>query len=456
MECDQYENKIVEALLIKSKAETEVDNQFRERNEKLYAVCSKYAGYTINNRHNFSEFFYSLEPDMQGRIEDEAFAHPETLCLPSHKYKPYSLRPINESNYLYNLDLHISIQDRKQDNSGLDILFDSPPSRMYERAEEIIREDLSYNTQLAHEGDLIYWEAWLSAIGFTFDNPISKREISLFIVQHAENIDHDVDERLVKQGYKFRRGRHSMATIKRRVASLSVYIDLFKERMLNNGKFDNPCKDTEIRMLLQKLTKKYGGSKPAGKAITKDVLNDMLDTCKNTLIDKRDKALLLFAWASGGRRRSEVTNATFENLTKQPDGNYVYKIIKSKTDQEGKGMPVPVKGWAARALTEWLESSGITEGALFRSITKGGVIGSSLAPNGVYRIVQSRLKKAGYNEKLYGAHSLRSGFVTEAGRKGKPIRDVMQMTTHRNVETVMRYYQEGNISNNSAANLLDE
>jgi hypothetical protein len=45
----------------------------------------------------------------------------------------------------------------------------------------------------------------------------------------------------------------------------------------------------------------------------------------------------------------------------------------------------------------------------------------------------------------FGAHSLRSGFVTEAGRQNIPLGDTMAMTGHRSIQTVMRYFQTGAI-----------
>ena len=185
------------------------------------------------------------------------------------------------------------------------------------------------------------------------------------------------------------------------------------------------------------------------------MLDDMLETCEGgTLMDIRDKAVLLFAWGSGGRRRSEVAAADMKDLVKTDD-EYIYTIPKSKTDQTGQGYPVPAKGRVAEALTAWLEASGVTEGPIFRSISKGGEIRGAFADRDIYRIVKKRLKKAHYDESFYGCHSLRSGFVTTCGRKNKPLGDVMQMTTHRNVATVMKYYQAGHVRNNSAANLAD-
>src|SRR6266702_5772787 len=49
-------------------------------------------------------------------------------------------------------------------------------------------------------------------------------------------------------------------------------------------------------------------------ALTKAPLEAMLATCTDGLIGLRDRALLLFAFASGGRRRSEVSAAVVEHL----------------------------------------------------------------------------------------------------------------------------------------------
>lgn len=69
------------------------------------------------------------------------------------------------------------------------------------------------------------------------------------------------------------------------------------------------------------------------------------------------------------------------------------------------------------------------------------------------RIVQRRAKLAGL-EGNWAAHSLRSGFVTEAGRQGVPLGDVMAMTEHRSVTSVMGYFEAGALLNSQATRLL--
>jgi integrase len=402
--------------------------------QRLSEVTSKHVGYPVNKDTVYT-VLASLPHHVQGEILDEVANKQNCLIRPSHSFMPYSLVGQKQK-------LNEYVPDEEH-QSPLQLLSNRATSRAF----EILKEYTSDNTYRAHMGDLVYIQAWLSAIGFSFYEPISEKELLTFIVQHAEGLESTIDKKLVQQGYKSKLGPHKLATIKRRVASLSIFAE--------SVKWPNPCNSTEVKSLLAKLTKKYGTSRPAGKAITKDILDDMLDTCKDTLIDIRDRALLLFAWGSGGRRQSEVIVAQMKDLTKTPLDEFVYTIARSKTDQEAKGAVVPIKGRVAKALTDWLTASGITEGEIFRAVAKGGKLRGALSDMDLYRIVKVRLKKAGYDETQFGAHSLRSGFVTEAGRRGKPLGDVMQLTTHRNVSTVMKYYQAGNISNNSAANLAD-
>jgi hypothetical protein len=73
----------------------------------------------------------------------------------------------------------------------------------------------------------------------------------------------------------------------------------------------------------------------------------------------------------------------------------------------------------------------------------------------VARIVQRRARLAGL-EGDWAAHSLRSGFVTEAGRQGVALGEVMAMTEHRSVTTVMGYFQAGSLLSSRATSLLGD
>ena len=181
----------------------------------------------------------------------------------------------------------------------------------------------------------------------------------------------------------------------------------------------NPVRDVHVQELLRRIRRAHAqrGDLPQPKrALTKDPFEALLATCTDGLIGMRDRALLLFAWASGGRRRSEVTSATMEQLVQVDPSTYLYRLTHSKTDQlgsQGHGQK-PITGLAADALTVWLQVSGVTEGAIFRRI-RGTKVGGPLVPQAVRAIVKRRAMLAGSGDE-FSAHSLRSGFMTVSVR----------------------------------------
>ena len=147
----------------------------------------------------------------------------------------------------------------------------------------------------------------------------------------------EIDNWLVEHAYKAKKGAHGLNTVKRRLASLARHLRL--------QKLDNPIGDADISTLLQRLTTKHGRGKAWHYALTKDFLNDILGTFhKDTIIDKRDAALIFFGFSSGGRRRSEIAAAQIKDL-REVGTNYIYTIPKSKTDQAKEGRDVPIQGW---------------------------------------------------------------------------------------------------------------
>lgn len=199
------------------------------------------------------------------------------------------------------------------------------------------------------------------------------------------------------------------------------------------------------------------GERPAKKtAITRNELEALIATCEDTLEGIRDRALLYFAFASGGRRRSEMADADFADLNAIGPNEYIFRLERSKTQQAGptaSSLPdKPVVGVAGAALAAWLARSGLSEGRLFRRLWKEH-IGPGLSPAAIAAIVQRRAALAGLQGD-FGGHSLRSGFVTEAGRQGVPLGEVMAMTEHRGVGTVMGYFQAGSLLTSRAASLL--
>lgn len=179
-----------------------------------------------------------------------------------------------------------------------------------------------------------------------------------------------VDRLLVDQGYKGKRGAPAFGTMLHRIAVLSKTHQLAHQV--------NPCGDALVRELLAKTRRAYAkrGALPhKQRARSKEPFQAALATCDDTLRGRRDRALLLFAWATGGRRRSEVAAATLENLRRVEPAAFLYVLAHSKTNQAGVERPQdtkPLVGSAGAAMRAWLAASGITSGALLRRIRKGG------------------------------------------------------------------------------------
>ena len=328
--------------------------------------------------------------------------------------------------------------------------------------DELLREGESKNTLASYRSALRYWAAWYGIrYGQQIELPVQMSCILQFIVDHAERttdkglvseLPDEIDRALVEAGYKGKLGALAHNTLVHRIAVLS------KAHQLRELK--NPCHDPKVRELLSRTRKAYAkrGVMPQKKeALTLDPLQAILATCDDSLRGKRDRALLLFAWASGGRRRSEVAGADIRFLKRVPEG-FIYTLAYSKTNQAGVDLPEngkPLLGAAAEALTTWLTASGVTQGQIFRQVRKGGHLGEALSPAAVRDIVKQRCALAGI-EGDFSAHSLRSGFVTEAGRQNVPLAETMAMTGHHSIATVLGYFRSQAPLAQAAARLFEK
>lgn len=327
---------------------------------------------------------------------------------------------------------------------------------------EILEEAASENTTRSYGSAMRYWAAWFQGrYGQAIELPVPEIAVVQFIVDHVARraktglgweLPAALDKQLVDARFKQRLGAFKLSTVVHRIAVLS------KAHQLR--RVENPCEQPAVRHLLARARRAANkrGDRPTKKtAITRHELNALIATCDDSLEGLRDSALLYFAFASGGRRRSEVAAADFADLERLPEGGYVYRLQYSKTQQAGANAnstpEKPVVGVAGAALEAWIAASGLSEGPIFRRL-RGPTISAGLSPAAVAEIVQRRAARAGLQGDFAG-HSLRSGFVTEGGRQGIALPAIMAMTEHRSVASVIGYFQAGGVQDNPAARLLD-
>ncbi len=332
-----------------------------------------------------------------------------------------------------------------------------------EAAAAFIAAGTAANTVRSYRSALAYWSAWLQlryglALGDTALPPTIAVQ---FVLDHlARPLDEGrwthllppaLDVALVSARVKARLGPLAYNTVSHRLAVLGKWHSL-------RG-WDSPTEAPALKTLMREARKaqaRQGANVRKKTAAVLEPLQAMLATCNDGVRGLRDRALLLLAWSGGGRRRSEVVSLQVGDVRRLDADTWLYALGATKTDTGGIRREKPLRGPAAHALEAWLTAAPAHEGPLFRRLYKGGKVGTTgLCADQVARIVQRRAQMAGLAGD-WAAHSLRSGFVTEAGRQGVPLGEVMAMTEHRSVSTVMGYFQAGSLLGSRATQLLDD
>lgn len=225
--------------------------------------------------------------------------------------------------------------------------------------------------------------------------------------------------------------RLAFATIKRRIASVAMH-------SLQNGLL-SPSDALCVRDALANVPEK---NKKLRHALGMEEINRIIDRIDTeSLIGKRDKAILLFGFATGGRRRSEIANANWEDFLHNDTHNALFVLRSSKTAKEGETLTLPCVSSVVDAVYIWKKHAKLHKGALFRAVNRWGRIGERLSSWAIGEIVKKRCRAAGYNPVFFGAHSLRVGFVTYALDNGASIIDIQAMTGHKSENMVKHYYR---------------
>jgi hypothetical protein len=191
-----------------------------------------------------------------------------------------------------------------------------------ETLRHLVNQGMGDNTLRALTSDLAYLEAWgMAATGKSLPWPPPEVLLLKFVAHHLWDPQHretdpdhgmpvDVDGNLRRQGFLKSVGPHAPATVRRRLANWST---LTKWRGLN-GAFASPALKSAIRLAIRAAPRQR--LRKSAKAVTGDILAKLLATCAtDSFRALRDRAILMVAFASGGRRRSEIAGLRCEQLT---------------------------------------------------------------------------------------------------------------------------------------------
>ncbi|MDX0586875.1 tyrosine-type recombinase/integrase [Sinorhizobium medicae] len=336
-------------------------------------------------------------------------------------------------------------------------------------------EGMGENTLRALASDLGYLEAWCQlATGSPLPWPAPEALLLKFVAHHlwdpvkrAEDPAHGMPAE-VEAGLRAERllradGPHAPGTVRRRLTSWSI---LTRWRGLT-GAFGAPSLKSALRLAVKASNRPR--QRKSKKAVTVDILAKLLQACAGDRpVDLRDHALLLTAFASGGRRRSEVAALRVEDLadeepvradpsdkTSPPLPCLSIRLGRTKTTTADENEHVLLIGRPVAALKTWLAEALVKDGPVFRRIDQWGNIDlRALTPQSVNLILKARCEQAGLDPALFSAHGLRSGYLTEAANRGIPLPEAMQQSRHKSVTQAASYYNNAERRNGRAARLI--
>lgn len=196
-----------------------------------------------------------------------------------------------------------------------------------------------------------------------------------------------------------------------------------------------------------------------------EMLLKVIEQHPHEITRARDKAIIQLGF-QGGFRRSELADIQVSHLSFLRNKLKV-RLPYSKSNQQGqrewKDLPQSEPFAAFDAVKHWLAVSKIQEGHLFRSLSRDGrkVRNYSVAKiktsmmddssaeetrnsgflrgDDIYQMIRKYCSKAGLSHQFYGAHSLRSGCVTQLHENEKDHLYIMARTGHTDPRSLKHY-----------------
>ena len=320
-----------------------------------------------------------------------------------------------------------------------------------------IQNEISQNTQRSYKSSFKMFENYCSDNGISH-LPSDPRTILAFIGQQKSQIDMS--------------GHHlSIQTIHTRLAAIRFF-------HITSG-FVSPTEHPDVIRVLRGLARNQFRNpvsyyqQPIMYDELELLISKVLET-NNKLVRYRDKALILLGF-QGGFRRSELANIKVEHIMFLPSKMKV-RLPYSKANQQGmnewKLLPEDEILSAYQSVKDWIDFAGIKSGHLFRSISRDGrnlrpyfvknILSESqnsaddknsgfLNGDDVYRIIKKYCKKSGLDSNFYGAHSLRSGCVTQLHENNKDYLYIMRRTGHSDPRSLKNYLKTKGITKNKLA-----
>lgn len=341
-----------------------------------------------------------------------------------------------------------------------------------EQAAQVEEHALAASTRRYYARDFAAYEQWCAAMGLAA-LPCRPASVRLYLV--------DLASRFTSDGEPIYRA----SSIERRLASLSHHHD---QAGYGRGLARDPLIATTMRAIRRQRQESVARKRPLLVQDLRALVEAMEHHRYPTgIAAARDTLLFVLAFATA-MRREELSRLRIRDVSAHPTDGLWVRVATSKTDQAGAGVRLAVpRGQypitcCLCALVRWtsllvaddrVAAMRVVVGTpmrpstwqhhcddallrrqlaalpqdeyLFRSVTKGGQVAANrLSTSGMAGALNRRLRKAHYDAQLYGMHSFRAGFVTQARRNGADARAVRRQTRHGSDAMVDVYDREWN------------
>ena len=312
------------------------------------------------------------------------------------------------------------------------------------KARQYAAASSAVSSQKAMASDFQHFEAWCRRHGLT-SAPAAPETVALYLADNAEAL--------------------AVSTLERRLISISRAHRDSGGQGLSPASLRHPA----VGLVMKGIRRTKGVAVRNAKA---PLLNREIRQITAVFAQRqglrpiRDTAIALTGYC-GAFRRSELAGLKLGSVEwiDGIHGGMLLHVARSKTDQEGVGRMVKIppsesaQTCAVRALRRWIEEARLEspEAPLFQAIThRGKLSGRPMNPASINYILKRGLRVAGLDDAAYGAHSLRSGFCTQAhaggGSGGASDAEIMGQTGHRRRKSLDRYIRPG-FGGNAAAKL---
>ncbi|MBY8851040.1 site-specific integrase [Saccharothrix longispora] len=334
----------------------------------------------------------------------------------------------------------------------------------------------SPNTLRAYRSDWVAWAAWCQAEGRQA-LPADPVDVAVYLAVAADTTKDDGSP-------AFR-----PSTLERKAAAIAA--------VHAAGGLPSPTRSDVVRLTLRGIRRTRQAQPRRKRPVLLGTLEALLAERPPpgwpTGVARRRDALLLLVGFAGALRRSELAGLRLEDVTVDVDPRTQEPLLLvdlgvTKTDQTGAHRQRVVLPRGARrptcpvcAFADWADvltaadprsllqdegdaqpthrchsyRPGPLSGPLFPSVSRYGRLGTRpVSDRAVSDLVKRYALKAGLDPALFGGHSLRAGFATQAALGGASDREIMRQGRWTNPRTVHRYIRTANPLEDNAVTRL--